>query len=48
MCEEEDAGVRQVHRPREWKEKERRQEKEGEEEQLASEQARADFSASDY
>ena len=28
MCEKEDAGVRPVHRPREWKEKERRQEKE--------------------
>ena len=28
MCEEEDAGVRPVHRPREWKEKERRQAKE--------------------
>ena len=28
MCEEEDAGVRPVHRPREWREKERRQEKE--------------------
>ena len=28
MCKEEDAGVRPVHRPREWKEKERRQEKE--------------------
>ena len=28
MCEEEDAGVRPVHRPREWKEKERRLAKE--------------------
>ena len=28
MCKEEDAGVRPVHRPREWKEKERRKEKE--------------------
>ena len=28
MCEDEDAGVRPIHRPREWKEKERRQEKE--------------------
>ena len=28
MCQEEDAGVRPIHRPREWKEKERRQEKE--------------------
>ena len=28
MCEEEEAGVRPVHRPREWREKERRQEKE--------------------
>ena len=24
MCEEEDAGVRPIHRPREWKEKVRR------------------------
>ena len=28
LCEEEDAGIRPVHRPREWKEKERRLEKE--------------------
>ena len=28
MCEDEDNGVRPIHRPREWKEKERRLEKE--------------------
>ena len=28
MCEEEDKGGRPVHRPREWREKERRREKE--------------------
>ena len=28
LCKEEDEGVRPVHRPREWKEKERRREKE--------------------